>query len=121
MRAVTDMRAAEPALEEQSVWNRWMRDGYARRGSSAGGSAGNVVDELMARRCLRFAHQVTGEHVDVWPLNPNLFPNFPVYAKLKQPEAVLEPPFIVHFNWLYGIPAKESNMRETGHWLVGGE
>ena len=60
----------------------------------------------------------TKAEVRVWPLNPNLFPNHPLYVKQKQSEHVLEPPFIVHYNWLYGIAAKEREMQGAGHWLI---
>lgn len=106
------MQAEDPKIEEQSVWNRMMRDEFERVGS------GNVVDEIMARRCLVFRHKPTGRDVRIWPLNPNLFPNHPLYVKAKQSEVVLEPPFIVHYNWLYGIAAKENEMKGNGHWLI---
>jgi hypothetical protein len=106
------MRKEDAKLEEQSVWNRMLTRQFDR-------VTPNVVDALMAQQCVVYEHKETKARVSVWPLNPTMFANFPVAVKERMPERFLEPPFIVHYNWLYGIPAKENEMRNAGHWLIG--
>ena len=107
------MRKIDPKLEEQTVWNRMLTDNFTRVTT-------DVVGNIMTRKCITYQHTGSGHRVDIWPLNPNLFPNYPVYAKEKMPLHVLEPPFIVHFNWLFGRAAKEGNMKGEGLWFIDG-
>ena len=105
------MRRIDSKLEEQTIWNRMLTDNFTR-------VTPNVVDAIMSRTCITYEHSATKRRVDVWPLNPNLFPNYPIYAKEKMPEKVLEPPFIMHANWLYGIAAKEHTLKGLGMWYI---
>ena len=106
-------RKADPKLEEQTIWNRWMTDAFTR-------VTVDVVDNIMDRKCITYEHTATKARVDMWPLNPNLFPNWPVYAKEKMPLHVLEPPFIMHANWIYGILSKVNTLKGAGMWYIDG-
>ena len=54
----------------------------------------------------------------VFPLNLALFPTHPVYARQRAHEAVLERPFIVHYNWLETSRAKQQATAAGGPWLL---
>ena len=105
------MRRDDVKLEEQTVWNRMLTQQFDR-------VTPNVVDALMARECLVYEHKTSHARVSVWPLNPAMFPNFPIGVKEKMSEKILEPPFILHFNWLYGIASKISSMQGQKMWWV---
>jgi Nucleotide-diphospho-sugar transferase len=102
-------RAADATLEEQTVWNRMMTQEFSYEGMAENIAAGN---------CTVFKSNSGERSVSIWPLSQALFPNTVIYKKLRLHERNLEPPFIVHYNWIYGINPKVMEMRGTGHWYI---
>lgn len=108
-------------VEEQTYWNEMITYGYDLAGKVAGElDAEHIISSIMAGECIRYTPKwgTEGEDFTMTPLNPYLFPNYPQLAVNKLPESIVERPYMVHYNWLTGIPAKMEKMKEQGHWFV---
>lgn len=58
------------------------------------------------------------EVLRVWLLHPALFPLRPTAERSTATAAMLEPPYLVHYNWEVGIARKRAAMVAAGHWWL---
>ena len=81
----------------------------------------HVMDTILGGRCFRYRSKTLGSalELDLTPLNPTLFPNFPTFNSHRAHERLVERPFAVHFNWIVGIASKIEQMKKTGLWYIG--
>jgi hypothetical protein len=78
----------------------------------------HIRANTLGGRCTSFVHARSGERFSMWLLNPLLFPLRPAEASTRVYEALLEPPYLKHYNWLVGSAAKVAEMRSAGDWLL---
>jgi hypothetical protein len=78
----------------------------------------HIRANTLGGRCTTFVHARSGERFSMWLLTPLLFPLRPAEASTRMYEALLEPPYLKHYNWLVGSAAKMAEMRSAGDWLL---
>lgn len=54
--------------------------------------------------------------LSMWILNPALFPTYPIATFTDLCEAAMEPPYLLHYNWMKGVRTKKATMAEACHW-----
>lgn len=80
------------------------------------------MHSLASGQCIEYKRTIPDingvDRVKVWVLNPALFPLRPIYEHSRMHQVALEPPYMVHYNWIHGVKPKETRMQENGHWYT---
>jgi hypothetical protein len=69
-------------------------------------------DDPLVRRLM----EQLPDELSIWLLSPALFPTYPVLSSSEACMAMLERPYMVHYNWMKGVETKVDSMKLLCHW-----